>query len=77
MSETRRCGDCRYFDAAGYCRFTAPTPVGWPTTTAVDWCGEWAAPRTANQAGERGVPPGLLHDVSAAAAPAKSQRRLI
>lgn len=76
MNETRRCGDCRYFDEAGRCRFTAPTLDGWPTTTAADWCGEWTALRTANQSGEHGVPPGLLREVNSAATPVK-QRRLI
>lgn len=77
MNETRRCGDCRYFDA-GRCRFTSPTPTGWPATTAADWCGEWTSLRTANQSGEHGVPPGLLREVNSAAAPVnKSQRRLI
>jgi hypothetical protein len=53
MSESRRCLDCRFFDGARqYCRFSPPTMMGWPSTSPSDWCGEWTAPRTANQAGE-------------------------
>jgi len=53
MDEVRRCSGCRYFDRLdGLCRFTAPSPVGWPSTTQHDWCGEWTAKRTVDQAGE-------------------------
>lgn len=36
----------------GLCRFNAPERQGWPRTTQEDWCGEWTAPRTRDQAGE-------------------------
>lgn len=53
MSETRRCGECRYFDTrSSLCRFNAPS-VGWTAVSPTeDWCGEWTAPRTRSQAGE-------------------------
>lgn len=49
----RTCSACRFFAAsAGECRFTAPTMMGWPSTKAGVWCGEFTAPRTQAQAGE-------------------------
>lgn len=48
----RTCGSCRFFDGA-LCRFASPhAAYGWPKVLGDDWCGEWAAPRTAKQAGE-------------------------
>ena len=50
--EGRTCAACRYFDPRGLCRFNAPSVVGWPATSAVDWCGEWGPPRTEMQPAE-------------------------
>lgn len=49
----RTCVACRYFDARGTCRFTAPTVVGWPETQPSEWCGEWTVAREEMQAGEQ------------------------
>lgn len=45
------CGQCRYFrteapsppvdPSAGRCRRRSPGAMGWPGTTASDWCGDW------------------------------------
>lgn len=46
----RLCATCRYFARAeSECRFTAPSPVGWPHAPADAWCGEWTAARTQEQ----------------------------
>ena len=73
-AESRKCGDCRFFDPAGLCRFAAPSVAGWPKTSPRDWCGEWTASRTASQTGEAGTPPGLVRDIGQVSA---KQQRLV
>lgn len=48
----RVCRSCRHWDRTGLCRFNAPSMDGWPSACEVDWCGEWSAPRTQEQANE-------------------------
>jgi len=60
MTEPGTCAQCRYYEPKRErCRFNSPTVLvvggvpetAWPSTHPDDWCGEWAAPRTAKQAG--------------------------
>lgn len=66
----RVCRSCRHWDRTGLCRFNAPSTEGWPSACEVDWCGEWSAPRTTEQSGEKALGP----DPDALYSPMKDRR---